>query len=162
MPFIRGALTGTFVFLFAGLGHASTLEDWLAWRLQDHQRELEQQLGVEFGDEVGLDDLLLRGSEGWIPGEIIDPPGELVLRRTVAPPRIGVAASVREGPAPGWQLTLTLTFRTHRVVYQRVRPPGRYVAPVVLPERSGVAVLDHLLWRLAVAERQARCGEVLP
>lgn len=162
MSIIRCVVFAMATLAFAGPGHAGTLEDWLAWRLEDHERELEQQLGVEFGDGASLDDVLLRGPDGWLPHETAEPPGNLVLRRTLVPPRIGMAASVGDGPVPSWQLTLTLTFTTRRVVYQRpVRSLGA-PAPMILTERSGHPALDRLLWSLAQAERQARVGGMVP
>jgi hypothetical protein len=134
--------------------HATPLDDWLSWRLEADAREVEEQLGVDLGEEVTLQRIALTAAVGRpAPGG-----DACVTVRSVPPwPSVGLTVSGWGGLNPGGSLSLTLTLRGPR---RRLLPCVRVRVPLPTDPgpgraRSGHDRLDHTLWLLALARQAA-------
>jgi len=136
-----------------GVARASSLDDWIRWRMEEDARLVEDQLGLDLGDRAPHD-LAALAQPGITP---LEPGLRLTSRRVIVPPRIALRLTAHGPPCDEVAVSLVLSWRGfRRATASEVRPGlGSPPAPTLPIRPTGVRALDRALWELAIAERDA-------
>ena len=137
----------------SGPARAGSVDEWIQWRIQENAREMEEQIGIEFGDRAPPDLHLLHVlDDGFFDRRLV-----LERRRVVIPPSIRIELTVSGARQPQVALAVTLRWsgvRREQVAVPRPLPRGA-PGPFLPPRITGMPALDHALWALALAEKDA-------
>jgi len=150
-------------FVVSGAGGpawASPVDEWLRWRMLEDAREAEEQIGLDIGIRSPVDLQLL-----WTRGDApLERGTQLVMRRVAMPPEVRIELVIGGGRRAGAGMTLTLLWRGFRCEWWTLRQPRICaIAGSALPARpTGNAPLDHALWSIALAERDALAAIAAP